>query len=69
MLHNSTISPSAKAKSMDSRKIKACQSWAGQDGEMKQGTEDFQGTETTLYNTNGRYIAPYICPNPQKVQH
>lgn len=68
MLYNSTISPSGKAKSMDSRKIKACQSWAGQDGKMKQGTEDFQGTETTLYGTNGRYIAPYICANPQKVQ-
>ena len=28
-------------------------------------TGDFQGSETTLYDCNGRHMTSYICQNPQ----
>ena len=31
--------------------------------------EDFQGSETTLHNTNGGHIPIYTCANSYKVHH
>ena len=40
--------------------------WGGMN---RQSTDDFQGSESTLYDTMMMDMSLYICPNPQNVQH
>ena len=41
----------------------------GEEGMNRQSTEDFQGSETTLYDTLTVHTGLNICPNPQNAQH
>ena len=35
---------------------------------MLNKSEEFQGSETILYDYNGGYVSLYICENPQNVK-